>query len=129
MQSYYGSAPATKRFEVTLRERELQLAEGVVRAWNGKIVRRGHGQQQEKPFGGAALVDLPDGMKIRRTRSHQRRQAQIGVEPVTNPAEYDFGGLPRTHKGQQRDIALRMAHVKKGTQCLGHVQRRDLLAR
>ena len=63
MQSYYGSAPAAKRFEVTLCERELQLPEGVVRAWNGKIRRRGRGQQQEQSFGGAALVDLPDGIR------------------------------------------------------------------
>jgi len=120
MQSYYGSAPATKRFEVTLRERDLQLPEGVVRAWNGKIVRRGHGQQQEESFGGAALVDLPDGMKIRRTRSYQHRQPKCGFEPLTNPAEYDFLGFPKAHKGQQRNIALRMPQAKKGTQRLGH---------
>jgi hypothetical protein len=52
-----------------------------------------------KSLWGAALVDLPDGMKIRRTRSYQHRQAQSVFEPVTNPAEYDFGGLPKTHKG------------------------------
>jgi len=80
MQSYYGSAPAAKRFEVTLSERNLQLFEGVVRAWNGKIVRWGRSQQQEESFRGAALVDLPDGMKIRRTRSYQHRQAQSGFE-------------------------------------------------
>ncbi len=63
MQSYYGSAPAAKRFEVTLSERNLQLPEGVVRAWHSKIVRWGRSQQQEESFRGAALVDLPDGMK------------------------------------------------------------------
>src|ERR1700674_1996092 len=128
MQSYYGSSPAAKSFEVTLCERELQLPEGIVRAWNGKIVRWGRGQQQEESFRGAALVDLPDGMKIRRTRSCQDRPPKCGFEPLTNPAEYYFGGLPKTHKGQQRDIALRMPQAKKGTQCLGHIQGRDLLA-
>ncbi len=105
MQSYYGSSAAAKRFEVTLCECELQLPEGVVRAWNGEVLRWGRGQQQEESFRGAALVDLPDGMKIRRTRSYQHRQAQSGFEPVTNPAEYDFLGHPKAHKGQQRDIA------------------------
>jgi hypothetical protein len=99
MQSYYGSSPTAKRFEVTLCERELQLPEGVVRAWNGKIRPWGRGQQQEEPFGGAALVDLPDGMKIGRTRSYQDGHPKCGFEPLTNPAEYYFLGLPRAHKG------------------------------
>src|SRR5260370_37396239 len=112
MQSYYGSAPAAKRFEVALRERELQLAEGVVRAWNGKIRRRGHGQQQEESFGGAALIDLPDGMKIRRTRSYQHRQARSGFEPGTNPPEDNFGGAPKTPQGPQRQIAFPTQQAK-----------------
>src|SRR5256885_5034285 len=41
MQSYYGSSLAAKRFEVTPGERELQLPEGIVRAWNDQILRRG----------------------------------------------------------------------------------------
>ena len=48
MQSYYGSSPAAKRFEITRCERELQLPEGVVRAWNGEVLRWGRGQQQEE---------------------------------------------------------------------------------
>ena len=99
MQSYYGSSPAAKRFEVTLCERELLPPEGVVRAWNGEVLRRGRGQQQEESFRGAALVDLPDGMKIRRTRSYQHRQPRCGFEPLTNPAEYYFGASPELRKG------------------------------
>ena len=34
VQSYYGASLAAKRFEVTPDERELQLPEGIVRAWN-----------------------------------------------------------------------------------------------
>src|SRR6266403_5930869 len=80
MQSYYGSSAAAKRFEVTLCECELQLPEGVVRAWNGEVLRWGRGQQQEESFRGAALVDLPDGMKIRRTRSHQHSLADAASQ-------------------------------------------------
>src|SRR5882762_7095374 len=99
MQSYYGPSPAAKRFEVALCERELQLPEGVVRAWNGEVLRWGRGQQQGESFRGAALVDLPDGMKIRRTRSYQDRQPKCGFEPLTNPGECYLGASPKLRKG------------------------------
>jgi hypothetical protein len=41
MQSYYGSSPAAKRFEVTQCQRELQLPKGIVRTGNGQILCRG----------------------------------------------------------------------------------------
>jgi len=44
MQSYYGSSPAAKRFEVTQWQRELQLPKGIVRTWNAQILCRGCGQ-------------------------------------------------------------------------------------
>src|SRR5216684_3209804 len=127
MQSYYGSLPVAKRFEFTLCEGELQLSKGIFSARNGKILQRGGGQQQEESFRGATLVYLSDGIKIIRTRSNQQRQAERGFKPLANPAEYYFLGLPKACKRHQCDIAFRMPQAKKGTQCLGHVQRRDLL--
>src|SRR6266550_9174 len=95
MQSYYGSSPAAKRFEVTLCERELQLPEGVVRAWNGEVLRWGHGsatgrvlsrgrpgrlarwyedkKDQESPSTGSPSVDS--------SRSRIRRNTILGASP------------------------------------------------
>jgi len=58
VQSYYGSSLAAKRFELTPGEREPQPPEGIVRAWNDKILRRGGGQQQERSSPRAARVGL-----------------------------------------------------------------------
>src|SRR5258706_14618749 len=123
MQSYYGSSPAAKRFEVTQCQRKLQLPKGIVRTWNTQILYRGCGQLQEESFRRAALVDLSDGMKITGTGSYQHRQAQRGFEPLTNSPGYHFFGLPQAHKGEQNDIDLGMAQTKKGTQGPGHIPR------
>src|SRR5260370_5851326 len=114
MQSYYGSSLAAKGFEVTECQRELQLSKGIVRTWDGKVFCRGCGQQQEDSFRRAAHVGLPDGVKIAWTGSQQDRQAQRGFEPLANPAEYHFLSLAKAHKGQKRNIALRMAQAEKG---------------
>jgi len=99
MQSYYGSAPAAKRFEVTLSERNLQLPEGVVRAWNGKIVRWGSSQQQEESFRGAALVDLPDGMKIRRTGVTSTGRPRVALSRSRILRNTTFWASPKPTKG------------------------------
>src|SRR5258708_40287477 len=113
MQSYYGSLPAAKRFKFTLCQRELQLPKGIVGTWNGKVLCWGCGQQKEKSFRGAAHVELPEVMKITGTGSCQDGQAQRGFQPLANPAECYFLGLPKAHKGQQRDIASRMPQTKE----------------
>src|SRR5260370_24066986 len=106
MQSYYGSSPAAKRFEVTQCQRKLQLPKGIVRTWNTQILYRGCGQLQEESFRRAALVDLSDGMKITGTGSYQHRQAQSGFEPPTNSPGYPFLGRPKAPKRQQPRITL-----------------------
>ena len=97
MQSYYGSSPAAKRFEITRCERELQLPEGVVRAWNGEVLRWGRGQQQEESFRGAALVRLARWYEDKKDQKSPAPagRPKCGFEPLTNPAEHYFGGLPR----------------------------------
>src|ERR1700687_165889 len=87
MQSYYGSSPTAKRFEVTQCQREWQLPKGIVRTRNAQILCRGCGQLQEESFRRAPLVDLSDGMKITGAGSYQHGQAQRGFEPLTNPSD------------------------------------------
>ena len=77
MQSYYGSSPAAKRFEITRCERELQLPEGVVRAWNGEVLRWGRGQQQEESFRGAALVRLARWYEDKKDQESPAPAAQV----------------------------------------------------
>jgi len=86
VQSYYGSLPAAKRFEITQCKGELQLTEGMVRTGNGKIPCWGDSQQQEESFRRATQIDLPNGVNIAGTRSYQHRQLQDGFEVLTNPA-------------------------------------------
>src|SRR5882762_2958451 len=128
MQSYYGSSPTAKRFEVTQRQGELHLPKGIVSTWNGKILRGSGGQEDEESFGGAAEVELSDGVKIARTGSQQHRQSKRGFETLTNPAEYYFLGFPIVQKGQQRDVAFEIPQAEKSSQRLGHIQSGDLLA-
>src|SRR6266851_5173930 len=75
------------------------LSERIIGAWNDKIICRCRGQEQEESFRGAARVDLPEEMKIARSRSDQHRKSKPGFELLTNPAEYSFLGLPDSHKG------------------------------
>src|SRR6266699_1162737 len=96
MQSYYGSSPAAKRFEVTRCERELQLPEGVVHAWNGEVLRWGRGQQQEESFRGAALVDLPDGMKISKDQESPAPAAQVWIRAPHESGGTLFWGPPQS---------------------------------
>jgi hypothetical protein len=116
MQSYYGSSPAAKRFEVALCKRELQLPKRIIRAGNGKILLRRRGQQQEKSLRRAALVGLSDGVKIAGTRSYQHRKAQRGFALFTNAARYHFGGCTKIQKGPQSNVPFPMPLAEKGTQ-------------
>ena len=99
MQSYYGSSPAAKRFEVTLCERELQLPEGVVRAWNGEVLRWGHGSATGRVLSRGRPGRLARRYEDKKDQEFPARQPECGFEPLTNPAEYYFGGLPRAQKG------------------------------
>ena len=77
MESYYGSSPAAKRFEVTQCQRELQLPKGIVRTRNAQILCRGCGQLQEESFRRAPLFSETTGV------------ARTGVERL--PATRNFG--------------------------------------
>src|SRR5260370_5444228 len=111
MQSYYGSSPTAKRFEVTLCERELQLPEGVVRAWNGKIRPWGRGQQQEES--GRALWRGRPG-RLARWYEDRKDQELPGRAPqVCIRAAHESGGIlflgpPQSPQRQHPDIACRI---------------------
>src|SRR5437762_12663170 len=104
MQSYYRSSPAAKRFEITRCERELQLPEGVVRAWNGEVLRWGRGQQQEESFRGAALVRLARWYEDKKDQKSPAPagRPKCGFEPLTNPAEHYFGRSEERRVGKER---------------------------
>src|SRR6267378_1201036 len=143
MQSYYGSSPAAKRFEVTQCQRKLQLPKGIVRTWNTQILCRGCSQLQEESFRRGALVDLSDGMKITGTGSYQHRQVQCGFEPLTNPPDYYFLGPPQSPQRVATRYSLSDAAIQErfavprsysawrsaGVFCPRHTARLLLLAR
>jgi hypothetical protein len=57
MQSYYGTSPAAKGFEVAQRKSELQLPEGIVGTRNGKIPLGAAVKNKKSPFRRAAQID------------------------------------------------------------------------
>jgi hypothetical protein len=87
MQSYYGSAAAAKRFEVTESEGELQLPEGIVRSRNGQIVWVGGGYEQEESFRRAAQVNLPEGITALANRANEDCPSAIRLESLRQAIE------------------------------------------
>src|SRR2546429_3494459 len=85
------------------------------------------GQQQEESFRGAALVDLPDGMKIRRTRSFQHGSPSVDSSRSRIRRNTILGASPELRKVATR-YSLADAASQKSTQCLGHIQCRGLLS-
>jgi hypothetical protein len=64
MQSYYGTSPAAKGFEVALCESELPWPEGIAGTRNGKIPDWGGSQKQEESFWEGRPDRSPDSLNI-----------------------------------------------------------------
>jgi hypothetical protein len=64
MQSYYGTSPAAKGFEVAQCESELKLPEGIAGTRNGKIPAGGGRQKQEESSMEGCPDRPPDSLNI-----------------------------------------------------------------
>jgi hypothetical protein len=96
MQSYYGSSSAAKRFKVTLCERELRLPEGIVRAWNGEVLRWGRGQQQEESFSRGRSGRLARWYEDKKDQELPAPSAQVWIRAAHESGGILFWGPPQS---------------------------------
>src|SRR6266550_537538 len=127
MQSYYGSSPAAKRFEVTLCERELQLPEGVVRAWNGEVLRWGHGSATGRVLSRGRPGRLARWYEDKKDQEFPAPAARVWIRAAHESGGILFWGPPQSSERVATRYSLADAASQKSTQCLGHIQCRGLL--